>query len=345
MDKLVRVSLYVKYKILKLSIYETDGILSNESPPGLAGQWNRMQRFNLNHFNYFYEVARHGSFTRAARELLVSQSALSVQIRSLEQALGVVLFDRRRGGVDLTEAGAQAYPVAERVFTEIDRLVARLQATEPSFAGAVSVATVNSIGIYVLPDILTRFRRAHPEVRMRVEFKEAEAVVDLVAQNRVDFAIVPWQRRYAELEGIRLTQNKMFLVAHPDHPLARAEEVSPRDLEGYPFVGYEEGMHTRTMIDGLFKRLALSIEYATVSTNAATLKHMVMAGMGLGILPDFAIAPELRRKQLVRLDLPAVTLSREVMLYVRKNRALSPTRGEFVAFLQDYFSPKRRRQG
>ncbi|MDH3198133.1 MAG: substrate-binding domain-containing protein, partial [Candidatus Krumholzibacteria bacterium] len=211
--------------------------------------------------------------------------------------------------------------------------------------GAVSVATVNSIGIYVLPDILSRFRHAHPDVRVRVDFKEAEAVVDLVSQNRVDFAIVPWQRRYADLEGIRLTQNKMFLVAPPDHPLAVAEAVSPRDLERYPFVGYEEGMHTRAVIDGLFKRLGLSIEYAMESSNAATLKHMVMAGMGLGILPDFAIAAELRRGQLSRLDLPTVTLSREVMLYLRKNRTLSPTRAEFVTFLQDYFSPKRRRQG
>jgi DNA-binding transcriptional LysR family regulator len=304
-----------------------------------------MQRFNLNHFFYFYEVARHGSFTRAARELMISQSALSVQIRSLEQALGVALFDRRRGGVDVTEAGAQAYPVAERVFTEIDRMVSRLQATERPFAGAVSVATVNSIGIYVLPDILSRFRRAHPDVRVRVDFKEAEAVVDLVTQNRVDFAIVPWQHRYADLEGIRLTQNKMFLVAPPDHPLAGAEAVSPRDLERYPFVGYEEGMHTRAAIDGLFKRLGLSIEYAMESSNAATLKHMVMAGMGLGILPDFAIAAELRRGQLSRLDLPAVTLSREVMLYLRRNRTLSPTRAEFVTFLREYFGPKRRRQG
>jgi DNA-binding transcriptional LysR family regulator len=302
-----------------------------------------MQRFNLNHFYYFYEVARHGGFTRAARDLLVSQSALSVQIRSFEQALGVTLFDRRRGGVDLTEAGELAYQTAERVFADIEQMAARLRAPERTFAGAVSVATVNSIGIYVLPDILSRFRRTHPDARVRVDFKEAEAVVDLVVQNRADFAIVPWNRKYPELEGTRLTQNKMFLVAPPDHPLAAAAAVSPRDLERYPFVGYEEGMHTRAVIDGLFKRLGLSIEYAMESSNAATLKHMVMAGMGLGILPDFAVAGELRRGQLARLDLPAVTLSREIMLYVRRHRTLSATRSEFVTFLHDYFAPKRRR--
>ena len=78
-----------------------------------------MAVINLNHFYYFYEVARCGSFTRAARELLVSQSAISVQIKSLEEEMGGPLFDRRKGGVDLTESGALAYGTAERVFQEI----------------------------------------------------------------------------------------------------------------------------------------------------------------------------------------------------------------------------------
>jgi DNA-binding transcriptional LysR family regulator len=143
---------------------------------------------------------------------------------------------------------------------------------------------------------------------------------------------------------VKLTQNKMFLVAPPDHPLAGRATVVPRDLEAYSFVGYEEGMQTRTLIDGLFKRMSISVEYSIESANPATIKRMVMAGMGLGFLPDIAVAPEIRRGQLVRLDVPALSISRDIVLYYRSNRSLSATREQFIAFLKEYYAPKSHRR-
>ncbi len=303
-----------------------------------------MLPLNYNHFYYFYEVARHGSFTAAARELLVSQSSLSIQIKQFEQDMGGRLFDRRKGGVDLTEAGAAAYQVAERVFPEIDRLQSSLLETERQFKGLISVGTVNSIGIYVLPRILTAFKAEFPDVKIKIDFKESERVLDLLYSGKVDLAIIPWNRRYTDLTGVKLTHNKLFLVAPPDHPLAGNPSVSPRDLEAYPFVGYEEGMQTRSMIDSLFKRMQISVEYSIESSNSATIKHMVMAGMGLGFLPDIAVGSEVRRGRLVRIDVPALVMTRDIVLYHRTNRTLSRTRLEFIRFLEDYFKPRTRRR-
>jgi DNA-binding transcriptional LysR family regulator len=301
-----------------------------------------MAAFNLNHLFYFYEVARHGSFTRAARELLVSQSALSVQIKALETSLEVSLFDRRRGGVALTDAGQRVFGVAERVFTDIDQLVADLGQSGRQVTGAVHVGTVNSIGIYVLPDILGECRKKYPDLRVRVDFREAERVMDQLIQGKTDIAIVPWQRAYPDLNAVGLTRHKMFLVAPPDHPLVARERLSPHDLEKFPFVGYHEGMHTRSMIDALFRRMSIGVEYVSESTNSATIKQMVMAGMGLAFLPEIAVAGELRRGQLVRLDVPPLVMHQDVTLYTRKNRSLSRTATEFVQFLQDYFDPHKR---
>ena len=303
-----------------------------------------MLPFNFNHFYYFYEVARHGSFTSAARELMVSQSSLSIQIKQFEKTMGGPLFDRRKGGVDLTEAGAAAYQVAERVFQEIDRMQSSLMETERRIKGMLSVGTVNSIGIYVLPQILTSFKADFPDVRIKIDFKEAEKVLDLLYAGKVDFAIIPWNRRYVDLTGVKLTHNKLFLVGPPDHPLAGRAGVSPRDLESYPFVGYEEGMQTRSMIDALFKRMSISVEYSIESANTATIKHMVMAGMGLGFLPDIAVSSEIRRGQIVRLDVPALMMTRDIVLYYRAKRTLSRTSEEFISFMVDYFKPKPRRR-
>ncbi len=297
---------------------------------------------NLNHLHYFYEVARHGSFTRAARELLVSQSALSVQIRALETSLGSRLFDRRSGGVVLTDAGQRAFAVAERIFADVDQLISDFRQSDRLLSGAVSVGTVNSIGIYVLPDILTAYRAKYPDVRIHIDFRESERVMDQLIQGKTDLAVVPWERSYPDLNPLPLTRHKLFIVAPPDHPLARAEQTNPRDLEAYPFVGYHEGMHTRAMIDALFKRMAVTVHYAVESTNAATIKHMVMAGMGLGFLPEAAVAAEIRRGQLVRLEIPSLVMSQDVTLYLRKNRTLPRAAVGFVEFLSEYFKPKKR---
>ena len=301
-----------------------------------------MAIFNLNHLHYFYEVARHGSFTRAARELLVSQSALSVQIRALETSLGSRLFDRRSGGVVLTDAGQRAFAVAERVFADVDQLVADFRQSDRVLSGAVSVGTVNSIGIYVLPDLLTAYRSKYPDVRIHIDFRESERVMDQLIQGKTDLAIVPWERLYPDLNALPLTRQKMFIVARPDHALASAEQISPRDLEAHPFVGYHEGMHTRAMIDALFKRMSITVEYAVESANAATIKHMVMAGMGLAFLPETVVASEIRRGQLVRLEVPPLMMSQDVTLYLRKNRTLPRAAVGFVEFLKEYFTPKKR---
>lgn len=303
-----------------------------------------MLPLNFNHFYYFYEVARNGSFTAAARQLMISQSSLSIQIKQLEEDLGRPLFDRRRGGVDLTDAGTAAFHVAEGVFHEIDRLQASLRESERQIRGMISVGTVNSIGIYVLPQVLTAFKSAFPDVKLKIDFKNADKVLELLYSGKVDFALIPWSRKYTELAAVKVTQNKMFLVAPPDHPVAGLETVSPRELERYPFVGYEEGMQTRAMIDALFKRMAMSVEYSIESANSATIKHMVMAGMGLAFLPDVAVSPEIRRGQLVRIDVPALMMSRDIVLYYKANRTLSLAREEFVRFLKDYFAPKPRRR-
>ena len=300
-----------------------------------------MASINLNHLHYFYEVARHGSFTRAARELLVSQSALSVQIRALETSLGARLFDRRSAGVVLTDAGQRAFSVAERIFADVDQLISDFRQSDRVLAGAVSVGTVNSIGIYVLPEILTAYRAKYPDVRIHIDFRESERVMDQLIQGKTDLAIVPWERSYPDLNPMPLTRQKLFIVAPPGHPLTRAAQVSPRDLEAHPFVGYHEGMHTRAMIDALFKRMAISVRYVVESTNAATIKHMVMAGMGLGFLPEMAVASEIRRGQLVRLDVPPLMMSQDVTLYLRKNRTLPRAAVGFVEFVQEYFKPRK----
>lgn len=300
-----------------------------------------MLPLNFNHLYYFYVVAKAGSFSEAARELNVSQSSVSVQIRLFEDYLEHKLFNRLKKGVELTESGVVVFQFAEEVFHDVDRIWNDLAAMERQVKGTLALGTINSFGIYTLPGLLKDFTTRFPEVKVAVQFGTSRQLADMLQTGKVDLAIVNSTRRFAGLTGVPLLETKLFLVAPPDHPLATAENVNPRDLESHPFVGYEEGSETRAMMDALFRRMSLSIEYALESSNVATVKHMVLSGLGLSVLPEMAVGEEIRGGRLVRVDVPGFHMAQKMTLYYKTNRTLTPTRREFLSFMQHEFGAER----
>lgn len=300
-----------------------------------------MLPLNFNHLYYFYIVAKAGSFSEAARELNVSQSSVSVQIRLFEDYLEHKLFNRLKKGVELTESGMVVFQFAEEVFHDVDRIWNDLAAMERQVKGTLALGTINSFGIYTLPGLLKEFTGRFPEVKVAVQFGTSRHLADMLQAGKCDLAIVNSTRRVAGLTGVPLQETKLFLVALPDHPLATAGSVNPRELENHPFIGYEEGSETRAMMDALFRRMSLSIEYALESSNVATVKHMVLAGLGLSVLPEMAVGEEIREGRLVRLDVPGFIMAQKMTLYYKTNRTLTPTRREFLNFMQHEFGADR----
>jgi len=298
-----------------------------------------MLPFNFNHLYYFYVVATQGSFSHAADELGVSQSSISVQIKQLEETLGHRLFNRIKTGVELTEPGQVAFQYAEDIFSEADGLKDALQAVEHSVRGLITIGTVNSIGIYMLPNLLKIFNSEYPDVKINIIFKQQAELVEATRRGRVDFAIFTTNRAYTGLSNVPLQKNKMFLVAPSGHALTRGSDVALSEIEKYPFLGFEEGMQSRMMMDAHFKRLNLSVEYVMESSNVATLKHMVMAGLGLAILPEQVVAPEIRDGQLVRPSIPSLYMTQEITAYYRRNRVLTPAKKEFLRVMKGELQP------
>jgi DNA-binding transcriptional LysR family regulator len=300
-----------------------------------------MLPLNFNHLYYFYSVAKAGSFSEAARTLNVSQSSISVQIRQFENYLGHTLFNRLKKGVERTDSGEVVFQFAEELFHDVDRIWNDLEAMERQIKGNLSIGTINSFGIYTLPGVLKDFTVRFPEVKVAIQFGSPRQLAEMLQTGKVDIAVMNSSRRYGGLTSAPLREMKMFLVAPPDHPLASLETVNPRELENHPFIGYEEGSETRMMMDAFFRRLSLSIEYALESSNVATVKHMVMAGLGLSVLPETAVGDEIRDGRLVRIDVQGLYMAQRITLYYKTNRTLTPTRREFLKFLQQTLGPER----
>jgi DNA-binding transcriptional LysR family regulator len=296
---------------------------------------------NFNHLYYFYIVAKRGSFSQAAADLRISQSSISVQIKQFEASLGHTLFNRIKTGVELTDSGQILFDHAETIFHDVEHIQDSLDAVEHQIRGTIELGTVTSIGSYILPEVLKAFHTVYPEVKITVAVEPSRDLVDSVRMGRIDFALLTSARQYPGLTSIPLKKIKLFLVAPPDHPLAQRETVSPAELENYPFLGFDEGLELRMMMDSLFRRMSLRIEYVLSSTSVATVKHMARAGLGLAILPETAVGEEIRDGSLVRLDVPTLYMGQEVTIYYKASRPLTPTRREFLQTLREELGGKR----
>jgi DNA-binding transcriptional LysR family regulator len=291
---------------------------------------------NFNHLYYFYRVAVHKSVSKASKELLIAQSALSTQLKQLEESLEATLFNRTKGGMDLTETGVLVYEHAAQMFETYEEMKRAMVLAEKQVRGPLNIACVNSIGIYVLPDVLTQYHQTYPDVQINLELHSSNRVMEMLQENQVDLALIAWNRQYPLLESAVILQNRMRLVANPKLPLARKRKPVLGDLVGQTFIGYEAGTPTRNMIDSHFKSLGVHIEYVLESSNIATIKKLAIAGMGLAFLPEIAVELEIKQKILRAVDIDEAKMDRPVTVYWKERRVLSRPAQKFLDFVREW---------
>lgn len=291
---------------------------------------------NFNHLYYFYRVAVHHSVSKASKELLIAQSALSTQLKQLEESMEVTLFNRTKGGMDLTEKGELAFHHASQMFEAFEAMRRALVLAEKEVKGPLNIACVNSIGIYLLPRILTAYHAEYPDVTINLQLYSSGRVMESLQENQVDMALIAWNRQHPLMESEVIMQNEMVLVVPPGDPLARKRKPELSDLVGRKFVGYEAGTPTRLMIDAHFKGLELTPEYVLESGNIATIKQLAIAGMGLALLPGIAVDTDLKQKTLKAVAIPELQMERPVTVYWKERRVLSRPAKTFLDFLKGW---------
>lgn len=248
----------------------------------------------------FLEVARRQNLSRAAEALFITQPALTARLRALEVEVGNPLFRRGRRGMALTEAGRAFLPYAERAVRALRdgaSAVERLPATEELVLGAAP-----AISTYVLPHLLVRFAAAHPDVRLSVRTGHSEQVLELAVRGDVDVALVR-ELHHPELETLTLYDDELVLVVEPQHPLARNRRLTIDRLREARLILFDRTSSYYDLTNALFRpaggfpRGVLELDHIDAA------KQMVLAGLGVALLPTTAVAGELREGTLRRLDL------------------------------------------
>lgn len=282
----------------------------------------------------FCNLVETGSFSRAATLGRVTQSAVSQQVRALEQRFGKRLVDRggRRGALT-TEAGRLLYVEAKAVVERFRALEDALRGEPKTIAGTVRVATVYSVGLHELPPYVKQFLRAHPGVNVRLEYARTNRVVEGCLDGSLDLGIVALPSRRRELAVVPLRADELVFVAAPEHPLAQRRRVPVKALAGESFIAFDRDIPTRKAIDAILRRHRARVVYTMEFDNIETIKRSVEAGIGVSVLPAKAVENEARIGTLITRPFSEGPFYRDVGILVRRGRELSAPAKAFVELL------------
>jgi DNA-binding transcriptional LysR family regulator len=298
-------------------------MVENPIKPG-----RRLPRSTL---NYFAEVARCGSVRQAADRLYVAGSAVSRQIAKLERFVGTPLFERRAGGMHLTEAGQLLADYLNRTDRELDRALSAIDDLRGLKSGEVSVATVEGMIDDFLPGVIESFRRRYPGISFLVRIESALAVVEDVAGDQTDIGIgfnVPKRRN---LVVVARHAQPILAVCAPGHPLAKARRVGLAQLNEYPLALLDTSFGTRRLVDDAFARARLPAQACLVTNSILMLKSLAKQGGVVTLLPSFSVQNYVKEGRLKAIPTGSAILnSAHLDLCVHNAKRLSSAAAEFL---------------
>ena len=288
----------------------------------------------VSHLRTLQAIARHGSFSRAAQALNVTQPAVSMQVRHLERALGVPLLERVGKRAFPTPAGELLLAHADRALRELEAGVERVQKLRGVVAGRVRLGTSASISIYLLPPALRRFRVRYPETEVVIVTGNAAEITRTVVANELDIGIVSLPVRDRELLVTPFFRDELVAIAPRDSPWRRVRAVDALTLAGHPLILFEAGATLRRVIDGWFHRAGVAPRSPMELGNTEAIKKLVEAGLGLSVTSWFSVKSEVREGALtaIRLTPP---LERQIGLVRRRDKPRTPALDAFIAALDD----------
>ena len=302
-----------------------------------------MRTLNLHQLATFQAVARHRSYVRAAKELHFSQPAVSAQMRQLEEALGVKLFDQIGRSTHLTQAGEELYLYCEKIFSVIDEAVETMEALRSPETGRLSVGADTTVGTYVIPGLLGKFRQSFPDVEITLDVLNRAALVDALVENRVDMAVMGTVPAEVPVIIEPFAPNELVLIASPSHRLVGRKQIPFAELAHEYFLLREAGSGTRAALEGLFQEAGLPLQVSMHMGNNSAIKQGVIAGLGIALISRVALSLELETHRLVILDVEGFPVMRQWRLVHLKGKSLSATARAFKLFLLQHADRRVRR--
>jgi DNA-binding transcriptional LysR family regulator len=291
-----------------------------------------MKHVTLRQLKVFESVARHLSFSRAAEELHLTQPAVSMQVKQLEEQAGLPLTEMVGKKVYLTEAGEEVARHARRIAQQLREAGEALDAIKGVRGGRLSIGVI-STAKYFAPRLLAEFRRRQPGVELDLRVNNRGTVVRQLADNEVDLAIMGQPPQEFTTVAEAFADHPLVIVAAPDHPLAKKKQIAPALLNEETFVIREPGSGTRATMERFFADAGVTPHHVMEMVGNETIKQAVMAGLGLAFISAHTVSLECEVGRLVKLPVTGTPVMRRWFVVYRAEKELLPVAETFRAFL------------
>ncbi len=288
--------------------------------------------FTIRQLRVFEAVATHLSFTRAADELYLSQPAVSMQIKQLEESVGLPLFEKLGKKIHLTAAGRELHGYGKAIFRQLDEMEEVMEAQKGLSRGRLEIAVASTVN-YFAPRALGAFSRRYPGVRLSLSVNNRKELMRMLEQNEKDLVLMGQPPESMDLEYEEFMDNPLVVIAPPDHPLVGEQGISLKRLAEETFLMREPGSGTRLALERFFKEQKLELISGMEMNGGEAIKQAVRAGLGLAVVSQHTIELELETGRLVTLAVEGFPLLKKWFMVHRRGKRLSPSAKAFHDYL------------
>lgn len=293
---------------------------------------------------YFVKVAKKQHVTQASEELHVAQSAVSRQIRQLEQELGVTLFVQKGRNLQITPVGKLFLTRIEGILGELDRAVVEVQEFLDPTRGEIRIGFPHSLGIALLPTVVAKFRKIYPEVKFRLRQGTYAHLIRDILEGEIDLSFIsPFPESHNYVSGELLLVEELFGILPENHELAGEEIIRLEQLKEEQFVMFSDAYSLRSIVLQACKKAGFVPKIGFEGEETDTIRGLVAAGMGVSLMPEMALK-EMSQLQPVKVRVIEPTVTRTIGLIRRKNEKLSPVVEAFREFLLEYFKNEGKKE-
>ena len=279
-------------------------------------------------------MAKEGNVTRAAEKLFVTQPAVTMQVRSLEEMLQVKLFNRIGKKIELTSMGAELFVYAQKIFEIVEELEYFLDSHKELREGSLTIGTTRSFARHLMPGLLSRFQENFPGIRVYLKEGSSQEIADGLLEFKYDLGIIGEFRSRGKLKILPYSKEEFCLVVSPKHRFASRETVSIKELAGEPIIIREEGSGSRKAILSLLKEHGIEPSVLVEAGSVEFIKEYVIKGRGVSFLYRPEVELEARMGLLIPLDIEEGPIFVQTYLVFPRDMELSLSAKAFLSLIE-----------
>jgi DNA-binding transcriptional LysR family regulator len=287
-------------------------------------------QINLNQLRAFFFAAREKSVTKAAENLFVTQPAVTMQIRALEETLEVKLFKKNGKNLELTDVGKTLFAYARRIFEIVEEMEYALKGHAERSRGSLTIGTTRSFARHLMPGLLSRFQESFPGIKVYLKERSSQEITDDLAEFKYDLGIIGRIPHHRKLKVIPYTKEEFCLVTAPNHRFASETEVSIRELQDEPIIIREEGSGSRHAILSLLSAHQVKPSVLVEAGSVEFIKEYVMKGRGISFLYKPEVDMEGKMGLLIRLPIKEGPILIQTDIVFPRDMELSPPARAFL---------------